>query len=126
MQSKLTLVRALYLEYPKDRNVRYIDDEYMFGDSLLIAPVLKPLSKTDIRDVYLPNGTWYDYFTKEKITSNGMWIQRKIDLKTMPIYVKEGTVLRYCEAKSHLQNGMGEIVRLEEYGTNFLENAWRI
>ena len=116
-ETGLPMMRALYLEYPKDRNVRYIDDEYMFGDSLLVAPVLKPLSKTNIREVYLPNGIWYDYFTKERIESNGMWIQRKIDLKTMPIYVKEGTVLRYCEAKGHLQNGMGEVIRIEEYKT---------
>ena len=73
-ETGLPMMRALYLEYPDDRNVRYIDDEYLFGESLLIAPVLKPLSKTDIREIYLPKGTWFDYHTKEKIESNGMWI----------------------------------------------------
>ncbi len=111
----LPMMRSLYLEFPDDRNVRYIDDQYMFGDGLLIAPVLKPMSKTDIREIYLPKGTWTDYFTKEKIQSNGMWIGRKIDLKTMPIYVKSGTTLKYCEVKDNLQNGMGEIVKTEEY-----------
>ena len=114
-ETGLPMMRALYLEYPEDRNVRYIDDEYLFGDSLLVAPVLKPLSKTNIREIYLPKGVWYDYFTKEKIVSTGMWLQREVDLKTMPIYVKEGTVLPYCEVKNHLQNGYGEIVRTEEY-----------
>jgi len=114
-ETGLPIMRALYLEYPEDRNVRYIDDEYLFGDSLLVAPVLKSLSKTNIREFYLPKGVWYDYFTKERIVSNGMWLQREVDLKTMPIYVKEGTILQYCEVKSHLQNGMGEIVRIEEY-----------
>lgn len=111
----LPMTRALYLEYPEDRNVRHIDGEYLFGDSLLVAPVLKPLSKTDIREIYLPKGTWFDYFTKEKIESTGMWIPKKVDLKTMPIYVKEGTILKYCNAKDNLQNGMGEIVKTEEY-----------
>ena len=101
--------------YGEDRNVRYIDDEYLFGDSLLVAPVLKPLSKTDIREIYLPKGTWVDYFKKEKIESTGMWITKKVDLKTMPIYVKEGTTLKYCDVKNSLQNGMGEIVKTEEY-----------
>ena len=44
-----------------------------------------------------------------------MWISKKVDLKTMPIFVKEGTTLKYCEVKESLCNGMGEIVRTEEY-----------
>lgn len=111
----LPMMRALYLEYPQDRSVRYIDDEYLFGDHLLVAPILKPLSKTDIREIYLPKGVWFDYFTKEKIESNGMWISRKVELQTLPLFVKEGAVLRYCNAVSNLQNGMGDIVKTEEY-----------
>ena len=111
----LPMMRALYLEYPEDRNVRTIDDQYLFGDSLLIAPVLKPLSKSATRDVYLPRGVWFDYFTKEKLDSCGMWITRDIDLATMPIYVKQGTVLRYCSADTHLKGGMGEIIKTEKW-----------
>lgn len=109
----LPMVRALYLEYPQDRNVYYIDDEYLFGDNLLIAPVLKPLSRTRVRNVYLPKGVWFDYFTRERIESQGMWIEKLVDLETMPIYVKEGTTLRYCSADTTLQDGMGGIVRNE-------------
>ncbi len=111
----LPMMRALYLEYPDDRNVRYIDDQYLFGGSLLIAPVLKPLSKTNIREIYLPKGIWYDYFSKEKIESAGMWISREIDLQTLPIYVKAGTKLSYCEVRSSLRDGMGKITKTEEY-----------
>lgn len=111
----LPMMRALYLEYPEDRTVRTIDDEYLFGDSLLVAPVLKPMSKGNTRELYLPKGVWFDYFTKEKIISDGKWITRKIDLKTMPIYVKEGTVLSYCSADTTLANGMGEIIKTEKW-----------
>lgn len=111
----LPMMRALYLEYPEDKNVRFLDDQYLFGDGLLIAPVLKPLSRTTIRSIYLPKGIWYDYFTKEKIESNGMWIQRTVDLQTLPIYVKEGTVLQYCDVQNHLQNGMGNIIKTERW-----------
>ena len=111
----LPMMRALYLEYPEDRTVRYIDDEYLFGDSLLIAPVLQPMSKRNTRELYLPKGVWFDYFTKEKIISDGKWITRKIDLKTMPIYVQEGTVLNYCSADTTLANGMGEIIKTEKW-----------
>ncbi|MCM1113903.1 MAG: DUF4968 domain-containing protein [Clostridium sp.] len=109
----LPMMRALYLEYPTDRNVYHIDDEYMFGDSILVAPVLTPLSKTNIRNVYLPKGLWFDFFTKEKIVSNGMWIEKTVDLKTMPLYIKEDTVLNYCNADKSLMNGYGKIVRTE-------------
>ncbi len=111
----LPMMRALYLEYPEDRNVLHIDDEYLFGDSLLIAPVLKSLKKTDIRRVYLPKGRWYDFFTKERIESKGEWIERRVDLRTMPIYVKAGTLLEYCEVSDSLKNGMGRIVNSERY-----------
>ena len=109
----LPMMRALFLEYPEDRNVRFIDDEYLFGDSILIAPVLKPLSKGNTRSIYLPKGTWYDYFTKEKIESEGMWIEREVDLKTMPMYVKAGTVLKYAKVNDNLKNGIDEIEKTE-------------
>ena len=112
-ETGLPMMRALYLEYPNDRNVYPIDDEYMFGDGLLIAPVLTPLAKTRIRNVYLPKGVWFDFFTKEKIQSGGMWIEKEVDLKTMPIYVKAGTQLSFCKVGQSLMNGYGEIIRTE-------------
>ncbi len=109
----LPMMRALYLEYPEDRNVYHIDDEYMFGDNILIAPVLTPLSRTDVRNVYLPQGVWFDFFTKEKIESSGMWTARKVDLKTMPMYIKEGTKLEYCSADKTFINGYGKITKTQ-------------
>jgi len=111
----LPMMRALFLEYPEDRNTWRIDDEYLFGSSLLIAPVLKPLKQSRTRVIYLPKGVWYDYFTKEKYESYGQWIERGIDLKTMPIFVKAGTTLSYCSADRTLCEGMGQIVRTETW-----------
>ena len=121
VRTGLPMMRALYLEYPEDRNVRHIDDEYLFGDSLLIAPVLKPLSKCRHRDLYLPKGTWFDYFSKEKIASAGQWIRREVTLSTLPIYVKEGAVIRYCSADTNLKDGMGSIVKTENWTLPFPE-----
>ena len=115
VETGLPMMRALYLEYPEDRNVRYIDDEYLFGDSLLIAPVLKPLSKSRVRNIYLPKGVWFDYFSKEKLVSDGEWIEKAIELSTLPIFVKEGAVLRYCSADTNLKNGMGTIIEEEKW-----------
>ena len=115
IETGLPMMRALFLEYPKDRNVWHLDDEYLFGSQLLIAPILKPMSQSRTRAVYLPEGVWYDYFTREKTVSRGQWIEKQVDLKTMPIFVKEGTVLAYCAADRTLCDGMGEIVRTETW-----------
>ncbi len=109
----LPMMRALYLEYPEDRNVWKIDDEYLFGSELLIAPILKPLRKSKVRTLYLPQGIWYDYFTKERIISSGQWISKEVTLKALPIFVKEGAVLRYCSADTTLAHGMGDIIKTE-------------
>lgn len=113
VRTGLPMMRALWLEYPEDRNVRQIDDEYLFGRSLLIAPVLTPLSQSTVRDVYLPEGVWYDYFTKEKLISRGQWITRKVRLDTLPIFVKQGARLEYCAEGTSLVNGYGEVVKTE-------------
>ena len=105
----LPMMRALYLEYPEDRNVFHIDDEYMFGDSILVAPVLTPLEKSRVRKLYLPKGVWTDFFTGEEINSTGMWIQKPVDLKTMPLYVKKGSKIKYCDVRNSLIDGCGKI-----------------
>jgi len=109
------LVRALLFDYPADRNVWHIDDQYLFGDAFLIAPVLAPLQETTTRTLYLPRGTWIDYWTKAAIHSTGEWITREVDLETMPIYVKAGSILPYGEEKDSTRNAIGPITCLEVY-----------
>jgi alpha-D-xyloside xylohydrolase len=117
------MLRALLVEYPEDRNVWHIDDQYLFGDSFLIAPVLEPLEITARRSLYLPAGIWYDYWTKEVIHSTGMWIEREVDLETMPIYVKLGAVLKYASDRPSTFNRVGDIVKAEAYGCSYLEKT---
>lgn len=109
------MVRALIIEYPEDRNVWYIDDQYMFGDCMLLAPVLEPLEISSTRKLYLPAGKWVDYWTKDVIHSLGQWIERAVNLETMPIYVKAGSILCYGEEKSHTGNEIGRITKIESY-----------
>ena len=115
VKTGLPMMRALWLMHPDDRNTRYIEDQYYFGDSLMVAPVLKPLSVTQKRSLYLPAGTWYDYWTKEKIQSRGQWIKRDVDLETMPLYVKAGTTLVFSEIRQHLSEGLPEISHEETF-----------
>lgn len=84
------VMRPLVFDYEKDKNVRSINDEFMFGPDILVAPVLT--QGTVQRLVYLPEGVWYDYWTGEK-HDNEKWIVREAPLDTCPIYVKAGAII---------------------------------
>ncbi len=118
------MVRALVLDYPQDRNVWHIEDQYLFGDALLIAPVFVPLEETRVRSLYLPQGTWIDYWTKELRVSRGEWIEREVDLDTLPIYVKAGSVLLYGTARQSTENQIGTIEQLEVYAGRTTDFAY--
>jgi alpha-D-xyloside xylohydrolase len=57
----LPMVRALFIEYPEDPGSWLVEDEYLFGSDILVAPLMEPA--TSARDVYLPPGRWIDYQT---------------------------------------------------------------
>ena len=92
VKSSLPMVRALVIEHPDDPTAVAIDDQYYFGRSLLIAPIL---TETNRRKVYLPEGAWTDYWTKERLTG-GRWLDVDAPLDAMPIYVAAGAVIPYA------------------------------
>jgi alpha-D-xyloside xylohydrolase len=85
----LPMVRALFVEFPDDPGSWNVDDEYLYGSSLLVAPLLHENNAS--RAVYLPPGTWTDYQTGK--TYSGGW--QKIEAGEIPaiILVRDGTVL---------------------------------
>lgn len=82
-QSGEPLMRPLFLDWPDDPLSWKIIDEYCFGRSLLIAPVMQPDSET--RKVYLPSGEWEDFWDHRKIPGN-QWIIRNTPLDIIPVY----------------------------------------
>jgi alpha-glucosidase len=86
----LPIMRALVLEYPNDRQVYNLCDQFMVGASLLVAPILRP--STEYRSVYLPEGEWLDYWSGERLTG-GRHILAHAPLDTLPMYVKAGAIL---------------------------------
>jgi len=86
----LPLMRALWLHYPADPEAVKLGDEYLWGRDLLVAPVVEKAAMS--RRVYLPAGTWFDWWTEEKV-SGGKWLERPVDLATMPIYVRAGAIV---------------------------------
>jgi len=85
----LPVIRALPLAFPEDPNVPDKDFEYMFGPWLLVAPVIEPGGK---RDVYLPEGGWFDYWTGERLQGPKN-LRLRVPLDEMPVYVRSGAVI---------------------------------
>ncbi|MFW5947898.1 MAG: TIM-barrel domain-containing protein, partial [Gemmatimonadota bacterium] len=86
----LPLMRPLWLHYPEDARARRTGDSYLWGRDLLVAPVYEPGARS--RDVYLPDGTWYDWWTRDRV-EGGRVLTRPVDLSTLPIYVRAGAII---------------------------------
>jgi alpha-glucosidase/alpha-D-xyloside xylohydrolase len=86
----LPLMRALWLHYPDDPQAVGRGDEYLWGRDLLVAPVTAKGASE--RKLYLPEGTWYDFWTQERHTGRRE-LTRKVDLATLPLFVRAGAIL---------------------------------
>ncbi|HEV2133516.1 MAG TPA: TIM-barrel domain-containing protein [Terracidiphilus sp.] len=87
------LVRPLFWEFPEDRAAAAQEDEWMFGDALLVAPVLTQGATS--RSIYLPSGEWFD-FASGRCYSGGQNITVMTDSKTwsdIPLFIREGSIL---------------------------------
>jgi len=81
------ILRALILHHPDDRTCRQIDDQYYFGDNMMVAPVMNSENK---RDIYLPEGKWVHFFTRE-VFEGSRWLKNvEVPLDEMPVFVKYG------------------------------------
>lgn len=89
----LPMLRALFVEFPDDQGAWKVDDEYLFGSQILVAPLLE--SGMTGRTVYLPEGKWIDYQT-EKVYEGG-W--HRIEAGSLPIImlVRDGSVLPHLK-----------------------------
>jgi alpha-D-xyloside xylohydrolase len=90
-QKDYTLMRGLIMDFGKDEKVKSINDQYMFGPSLLINPVYQYQAKS--RKVYLPAGNgWYDLYSG-KYQNGGQEITADAPYERIPVFVKEGSII---------------------------------
>jgi alpha-glucosidase/alpha-D-xyloside xylohydrolase len=108
----LPLMRAMWLHYPNDEHARGLGDQYLWGRDLLIAPVYKQAAVT--RDVYLPAGDWYDWWTNAKL-AGGRTISRRVNLATMPIYVRAGAIIPFDPVRQYTAQVVNEPTTLRIY-----------
>src|SRR5690606_864017 len=89
--SGLPLVRGLFMEYPQDEQAVKTEDQFMFGEQLLVAPVLKKGER--VKRLYLTDGEWFDFNDKKTIYLGGQQIAYRAPLNTIPIFVKKGSIV---------------------------------
>ncbi|MEY4310190.1 MAG: hypothetical protein RLZ71_116 [Actinomycetota bacterium] len=89
-ETGVPIQRPLVFDYQDDPNVRDIDDQYLFGESLLVAPVFEPGIKE--RQVYLPKGEWVHFFTRE-IYQGGATYDVATPMDHIPVFVMAGSAI---------------------------------
>ena len=116
-KNAIPMMKAMVLEAEDDINTYCIEDQYMFGRFILVAPVLESMEKTNKRKVYLPKGIWFDYWTKKKIKSQGSWIETDVTIETIPIFIKNGSILVYKKENAvNTEESIYPIDKIESYG----------
>jgi alpha-glucosidase (family GH31 glycosyl hydrolase) len=94
----MPVMRALWLHYSDDPQAVARGDEYLWGPHLLVAPVVEKGASS--RQVYLPRGSWYDYWNGQRF-AGGREISRPVDLETMPLFVRAGSILPQGPVRQH-------------------------
>ena len=104
--------RPLFLEFPKDDRTWDQDDQFMFGADLLVAPVLRPEQRE--RSVYLPAGTWYDFWTG-RAEGGQRDIRFPVTLGSIPIYVRGGAFVFQQPVVQNTGDMRGQPLRVSVY-----------
>lgn len=94
-------LRPLFFNYPEDERTKQINDEMMIGDSLLFAPVVRQGQTS--RAVYLPEGTWVHYLTKERFEGGKEYLI-DMPLNSVGIFVKQGAIIPLYKNLLHIDN----------------------
>jgi len=85
----IPILRPMFMEFPEELACETIDKQYMFGESLLVAPIFKSNGEVSY---FLPKGTWTNYLNRQ-IIEGGRWITENHDYFSLPLMVKENAIL---------------------------------
>ncbi|MEO0968127.1 MAG: TIM-barrel domain-containing protein, partial [Cyanobacteria bacterium J06639_18] len=122
------ILRPLLYHYSDDRNTQELYDQLLLGESLMAAPVYRP--GVEHRAVYLPQGTWYDWWTGE-CYQGSKYILAHAPLAKMPMYIRWGSIIPLAPVMQYTSEsavnqlrlrvtpGTGEYTLYEDDGTSF-------
>ncbi|MBC7399507.1 MAG: DUF5110 domain-containing protein [Mucilaginibacter sp.] len=108
----LPMMRALWIHYPKDTVAIKQTGEYLWGKDLLVAPVTEKGATQ--KQVYLPNGTWYNWFTDKK-EDGGQTISEQVQLETIPLYAKVGAIIPVDPIRQYTDEKVKEPTTIRVY-----------
>lgn len=127
-QTGSPLVRPLFWSDPSDPRLWEADDAFLLGDSLLVAPVVKPGAQQ--RSLYLPAGAWFD-FENDEVYEGGQEINLNAPLERIPVLVRDGSILPMLSPEgfelhlyAHLPYSTGEGVLYSDAGDGY--GPWRV
>lgn len=111
-QSGIPPFRPLVMDYPDDLHGWTVDDQYLIGESLLVAPLVAGQTE---RGVHLPQGTWFDFWTGTRHDGGGS-ITVAAPLEQIPIFVKKGSLLPLADATLHTDDPASGRLTVRVYG----------
>ncbi len=114
-ETGLPMVRPLALNFPSDPRLASLDDEFLCGDALLVAPVLDEGSTA--RGVYLPAGDWYDFWTGSHV-AGPVDLAVRAPLEALPLYVRAGSVVPMGPVMQHSEEFVPETLELHVFAGN--------
>ncbi len=110
-------VRALVMDFPEDPHTWSIDDQYLFGPSMLVAPLFTGQKQ---RVVYLPRGEWFDFWTQEKF-QGGRKIEISKPLDQIPVFVKANSLVPMAKPVEFIDHGTCFEVSVRVFGETPLD-----
>lgn len=108
-------IRPLVLDYSEDVNVRDMWDEFILGEGLLAAPVIFEHPGQVGRNVYLPDGVWYDFYTNERLEGGRSYF-RQAPPECLPLFVKEGALIALADPLEYMGDNPVFDITLKLYG----------
>ena len=123
-----SMMRALMMDFANDKQALDINDEFMFGTSLLVCPVTQAMYSKDTKEdfstiktkeLYLPNETdWYDFWTNQ-LMHGGQVIKKETPLDILPLYVKAGSIIPFGPKAQYATEKKWDDLEIRVYeGTN--------
>lgn len=105
-QKGYPVMRTLFFEFPEDKAAWEVDNTYLLGDSLLIAPILDYQERE--RQVYLPVGeTWVHLFTQE-VYAGGQTYQVDAGLEQLPVFIRQSALVRFADLTAYVAQRHGK------------------
>ena len=87
----LPIMRPMVMEFPMDTETYSLDTQFMFGEEMLVAPVVKKSARS--KNLYLPEGIWIDFNDKKSEFSGEQWMTVDAPLSKIPIFVRKGSII---------------------------------